>query len=116
MGELNPFQRPIACDLTVFQPDERQHHTARSQELFSRCFAVRDLPDGLAFLFSAEDVIWQTIVAWVAKERRCCPFLSFEVIVPPSGGPVELRLRGPQGTKELLRRELDARRNSQAGS
>jgi len=41
------------------------------------------------------------------NERRCCPFMTFEVVVAPSSGPIWLRMTGPEGTREVLRAELE---------
>ncbi len=46
------------------------------------------------------------ISRFLSNERRCCPFLSFEVAIAPHGGPVWLRLTGPVGTREFLATEL----------
>lgn len=108
MEKRNSNQQPIACDLTVFGPGERQRHLALSQELFAGCGKMRELSDGFAFQFPGEDTWCAKIAAWVMLERRCCPFLSLELVLEADRGPVELRLRGPQGTKEFIREELSA--------
>ena len=106
MENRNSIQQPIVCDLTVFSLGERQRYLALSQELFAACGKMRELSDGFTFLFPGKSTWCAKIAEWVMLERRCCPFLSFELVFEADRGPVELRLRGPQGTKEFIRGEL----------
>ncbi len=87
MENRNSNQPPIACDLTVFSLGERERYLALSPGKGTWCAKIAE---------------------WVMLERRCCPFLSFELVFEADRGPVELRLRGPQGTKEFIRGELSA--------
>ena len=62
----------------------------------------KELADGFAYRFPEGDE-WLAELAEVIKlERRCCPFLSFNLSVGAGGGPVWLELTGPPGTKEFL--------------
>lgn len=49
---------------------------------------------------------YDMVTQFVARERLCCPFLKFVVVVTPEPGNVELRLSGPAGAKEFIRAEL----------
>jgi hypothetical protein len=64
----------------------------------------RDLADGYAFRFPADALA--DLTRFLENERRCCPFLSFEITLAPDGGPVWLRITGPPGTRALLAAEL----------
>lgn len=91
---------PIACNL----PDREQ--TTRGDELQDLLSGVEEeaeLADGWAYRFpGSED--WMTRLAdFIRFERKCCPFLTFELVFAPDNGPVWLRLRGPEGTKEWLK-------------
>ena len=48
----------------------------------------------------------EKLVGFVVSERECCPFFAFEVIFEPGGGPISLRVRGPEGAKEIVREEF----------
>jgi len=48
------------------------------------------------------------VARFVANERKCCPFLHIEVELG-GGGPIWLRLTGPEGTRELIDAELGSR-------
>jgi hypothetical protein len=47
-----------------------------------------------------------TLARWVDGERRCCPFLRFEIDKEPLEGPLWLRLTGAPGVKDFLQAEL----------
>lgn len=98
-------EAPLACDLTVLEPKLRAEHMALAGYLLHEAMAERiELEDGYAFRFPAE--LFDKLAAFVANERRCCPFLRFELIVEPDGGPLTLRITGRLGAKEVLRAEL----------
>jgi hypothetical protein len=59
--------------------------------------------EGYAFRFAPD--AFADVARFVANERKCCPFLDFE-IAAESAGPVWLRLTGPAGTRAFLEAEL----------
>jgi hypothetical protein len=65
-----------------------------------------DLPNGYSFQFPAE--MFDEVAQFVSKERRCCPFLAFEIVMAPADGPLSLRVTGPEGTREFLAAETRA--------
>jgi hypothetical protein len=67
---------------------------------------VRDLPDGYAFRFPADQATILLVSEFIARERLCCPFFRFELIAEQEDGPLWLRLRGREGVKELIKAEL----------
>jgi hypothetical protein len=98
-------QAPLACVPGAIPPGERPAHFALARRLFAEAVRERrDLPDGLAFRFAADR--FDEAARFVANERRCCPFLHFELSVAPADGPVRLRMTGPPGTRALLEAEL----------
>lgn len=95
---------PIACRLTDEAQGERRQKLAR--EVFSGCKEIRELDDGYDFVFPAQSGCAERLVSFVASERECCPFFTFELIFAAEGGPISLRLRGPEGSKEFVGEEL----------
>lgn len=91
---------PIACKLTDAEQGKRREELSR--EIFSGCEATNELDDGYEFVFPAGADWVQKLVHFVVSERECCPFFTFEMIFEPGGGPVSLRVRGSEGTKEFL--------------
>lgn len=94
-------QLPIACEM----PEERQssRQGELSRKLFDGCELVRELEDGYEFVFLDEPERTAELARFVATERECCRFFAFELLFATDLGPITLRLRGPEGTKELLR-------------
>ena len=97
---------PIACRLDAFGPRERKRHAALSRELRARVQAVEELPRGLAFRFAEDPDFSRRLVEWVSLERRCCPFLEFELQLGEGDEPLVLRLTGGEGVKGFLAAEL----------
>lgn len=97
---------PIACDLTVFSLSERIKHLAFAKSLLGKARQVIEHKDGFTFVFEQSPLLEMKIADWVSKEKRCCPFFSFELSranTPPS---LSLRISGPDEAKEILRPAL----------
>ncbi len=90
----------IACLLA-----EREY-AIRGEELVGGLFAavaeVAELPDGYAFRLSGGDAQLEALLEFIAAERRCCPFLAFELAFAPHGGPLWLRMRGSPQVKAFI--------------
>ena len=63
---------------------------------------VQELEDGYAFQFPGESEWIQRVATFVAEERACCPFFTFELQCEPNLGPIWLRLRGSAEIKAIL--------------
>lgn len=59
-----------------------------------------------ALSFRGDAATERQVFDFVAMERDCCPFLSFEVRLAAERGAIWLLVRGPSGVKELARGEL----------
>jgi hypothetical protein len=96
---------PFACDMTALPAEEQGAHHALIRRLMSEAVTeIRELPNGFAFCFPAEEYV--AVAQFVARERLCCPFLSFNLEVAPQRGPLCLRLTGAEGVTAFLRAEL----------
>ena len=95
---------PIACRLT--DEDQRHRREELSRSLFSGREDARELDDGYEFVFPGGAVWAEKLVSFVVSERECCPFLTFEILFESGGGPVSLRVRGPEGAREFIREEF----------
>jgi hypothetical protein len=96
----------FACRLDALALDERTRHAALTQELLASARFVQEIPRGYAFRFPDKRALSRHLVEWVALERRCCPFLEFEILLGLEGEPVILRLTGERGVREFLAAEL----------
>jgi hypothetical protein len=96
----------LACVPSAIPAPERQGHFALARELFGVRAAERiALPNGYAIRFSAD--AFEALARFVANERKCCPFVSFEITLAHESGPLWLRMTGPEGTRDVLDAELN---------
>ncbi len=90
----------IACLLS-----EREY-AIRGEEIAGGLFAaveeVAELPDGYGYRLSGDDSQLEPLLAFIAAERRCCPFLTFEIAFEPYGGRLWLRMRGSPRVKAFI--------------
>lgn len=98
---------PIACDLTVFSISERIKHVALAKSLLGKARQVVEHEDGFTFVFERSPLLEVKIADWVSKEKRCCPFFSFEISGENTPLSLSLRISGPKGAKEILRAGLE---------
>jgi hypothetical protein len=96
----------LACLPYAIPPDERKAHFALAKHLFAeKAEEWTDVANGYAIRFQADAL--EEIARFVANERKCCPFMSFELVLAPESGPLWLRMTGPEGTRDILQAELD---------
>jgi len=100
-------QTPIACDMTVIPPDQRQSHLTTSKNLFAKIQQIRDLENGYEFRLADEPGLMLELAEFIWLEKLCCPFLNFVIEVEQEGGPVWLRLTGREGVKAFIREEIN---------
>lgn len=96
---------PLACIADAIPAADRPAHFDLLTRLFT--LAVRErksLRDGYAYRFDAD--AFDELTRWIANERRCCPFLTFELELTPDNGPIWVRLTGTDGTRAFLDAEL----------
>ena len=97
----------IACLLS------ERDYAIRSEELAGGLFAsveeIAELPDGFAYRFAGAESPLQSLLEFIAAERRCCPFLSFELAFEPHGGPLWLRMRGSPRVKAFIEEAFNTR-------
>jgi len=95
---------PFACDLSAIPAAERGAHEEVTRRLISAATTIHESGEGFKLEFSADE--HATVTQFVARERLCCPFLTFVVAAAPDARGVELRISGPTGAKQFIRAEL----------
>ena len=76
---------PFACDMTAIPAQDRPAHHALTRRLVGEAMAeLRELPDGLAFRFAADE--YEAVSAFVSRERLCCPFPVRAEVAPDREG------------------------------
>jgi hypothetical protein len=94
----------FACDITAIPAAERGAHHAVTRQVIAAATVIRESGDGFVFELPADE--YDAVARFVAKERLCCPFLTFVVTAPAEQPQVELRISGPAGAKLFIRAEL----------
>ena len=99
---------PLACNMNVFTPVEREKHIQTTTRLFQSVQNIREVESGYEFIFPNPDgaEILTKIAEFISNERLCCPFLKFTLTIDTDLQPIELTLTGPEGTQEFLRAEF----------
>ena len=96
--ELDPIA--IACALSEKQLRERK--AKLFAQFNSAVIVTRELPHGYEFQIPADRKWIVTTAEFIAAERECCPFLTFELIAQAGERAITLRVTGPSGAKEFL--------------
>ncbi len=99
-------KRPIACDLSKLDDTARR----REQQLLARFRSVlvlmSETESGFKFSLPADPETLSDLGEFLALERLCCPFLSFQLQVSAEE-QADLEISGPPGAKEFLTAVLD---------
>jgi hypothetical protein len=102
--ETNPGTT-LACVPSAIPATERASHFALARKLFAQLAQERtEVPDGYAVRFHSD--AFESVARFVANERKCCPFVNYELSIARESGPLWLRITGPTGTREVLQAEL----------
>jgi hypothetical protein len=115
MGGAENGSVGLVCVPSAIPARERAEHFAFARDLLNKQAAERsDLPDGYAFRFAADKLV--ELVRFIDNERKCCPFMTFRLQIGPQGGPIWLRMTGPEGTREVLQAELSLQSSCECGA
>ena len=99
--DLSPSEdTPIACDLSVLGDPER--HKEQFERLFEKRKEVRKVEGGLAVRFPGETRFAEQALDFVSRERKCCPFLTFQIAIAPEGRGVWLYMGGDEEVEDYI--------------
>lgn len=96
----------LACNLKAIKSADRPRYNDLRRTLGAATRARRELKDGLEFRLDGGVIALRDLAEWVAFERLCCPFLTFEIEAAAGTPDWRLALRGPEGVKQFLNEEL----------
>jgi len=86
----------LVCVPAAIPAAERAQHIALASELLNRRMVEWiDWADGFGFRFAPDSL--PELSRFIDKERKCCPFNAFELLVAPLSGPIWLRMTGAGG-------------------
>lgn len=97
---------PLVCDMSALDAAERDEHARLAGQLRGAVAGVNELPDGYAFVLPHAPGALRAAAAFVALERRCCPFLTFTLEVPTGLPTFVLATTGEGEIKPFLREEF----------
>lgn len=95
----------FACNAKALTAEERARYQELMQTLFAAVDEKKELTDGYAFRVPSSMLV--SAATWVAYERRCCPFFTFQIEQTRDEGPVWLKITGPEGIKAFIRAEIE---------
>src|SRR5215469_12399428 len=95
-------QVPLACNLKAFTPEERVTWRKLIDEVKQAETPARELPNGHVFKIETSRISIARVAEWIDLERKCCPFLNFQLSLEGSNGAMTLALTGGHGVKEFI--------------
>ncbi|HLZ56723.1 MAG TPA: hypothetical protein VKR06_07225 [Ktedonosporobacter sp.] len=102
-SKKQPFPETATFACLIQDPEQQRQRGQEVAALFSGAQRIQELSDGYAFSFPADPSWASKLLEFILFEKECCPFFTFEMVFEQHHGPLELRLRGPEGVKEVLR-------------
>jgi hypothetical protein len=102
---MTPAENELCCKLTSPQLQERKNTVITGIKL-----AITDkqeVQDGFVYTFAGTDQMLDQLLEFIKAERVCCPFFKFELTIKDPGGPVWLKITGPEGAKDFIIHELN---------
>ena len=96
----------FACDRLALSESERHRHRDLLQRLRPAANDIQEVADGYRFHLNGSSVTLVEVAEWVALERRCCPFLAFQLQTSGGESTIVLSVTGPDGVKSFIDSEL----------
>lgn len=90
----------LACELSDEAQRERREQLIT--EVIDRIENIEEHETGYGFTLPGTTEALEAVLAFIATEWECCPFLGFELNLAPDNGPITLWLSGPEGAKDLM--------------
>lgn len=97
----------IACDPSKHTQNELEQHDVKVEGLLSDRREVRKVEGGYAFRFPGSWEYAERILDVVRYERKCCPFLTFEVAFEPEARGIWLYIGGDEDVDVYLQGRAD---------
>jgi hypothetical protein len=94
------MQLNVVCTLTEEELRERRRNVLDS--IRSQVIAVTRSASGYGYSFDPSSEVLAALGRLVDLERKCCPFLSFKIVVPAGGAPIQLEVSGPLEAKAAI--------------
>jgi hypothetical protein len=109
MRDTGREMEPLVCRPDRIPGAEREAHRRLTEGLLPEAEVVERLEDGYRYRFPVEAA--EALERFARNERLCCSFLRIEIDRSPDWGAVWLTLTGPEGTHDVLERQLPQKRS-----
>lgn len=93
---------PLACNPHAIRAEDRSRYRDLVAKLRTAIREHRELRDGYALGVDTQALTLTELAEWIGMERRCCPFLTFQIEVTGAAEAARLTMRGPKGAKAIL--------------
>lgn len=88
------------------EPEQEARRQGIGRLLSAAAEEIHEVDDGLTLRYPGHPAMARAVLDFVESERRCCPYLTFELELEPAGGPIELTLRGEREVGSSFSEEL----------
>lgn len=99
---------PIACDPSEHPEGELEQHEEKVDELLAEREEMREVSGGYAFRFPGSMDYAERMLDVIRLERKCCPFLSFEIAFEPEEQGIWLYVGGDEQVEDYLAQQAEA--------
>ncbi len=96
----------LACNLGAFDVEQRGRYQQVTERLMDVVEEFHELPEGYKFRCPSDESTVLNLAEFIALERLCCPFFTFNLEVEANSGPVWLYITGPEGVKDFILSEF----------
>lgn len=93
---------PIACVLGALTPEQQRRERELLELARSAVTSHEPTDSGVRLHFADGEALLASLGELVALERRCCPFLAFELRSEAEHGAVTLHIGGREGVREFV--------------
>src|SRR5215470_13214619 len=69
----------LACNPKAIDAAKRPHYASLTKQIRLAIRGRHGTPDGYAYKMDGKMIGLQEVAEWIAMERLCCPFLSFQL-------------------------------------
>ena len=94
--------QPLACNINALNAREQGRRETLVEQLMPKAQVVEQ-EDGYVLTWTGDPSAYGKLMEFVGFERRCCPFLEFELRFSGPESPVSLALHGTPEVKAFIK-------------
>lgn len=93
----------MGCKLGALTKSDRNEQEAATRRIAPLIKETKELPSGYAFRLPSNPPSLNDVTQWIARERKCCPFVAFALRFDHGNDDVWLELTGEGEAKVLIK-------------